>query len=40
MGQKKSLHYFKKKMEFEDANNVVKKDGNDDNAARRLISNK
>ena len=34
------MYFFKKKMEFEEANNVVKKDGNDDTAARRLISNK
>jgi hypothetical protein len=39
-GQKKSMYFIKERMEFEKRNNIVKKDGNDEEATRRNMSNK
>ena len=40
IGQKKSLYFVKQRLDFEEKNNIVKKDGNDEEAARRMIENK
>ena len=34
------MYFIKERMEFEERNNIVKKDGNDEEATRRNLSNK